>query len=47
MDEVEDPNFDMDDIEAQWAAEAEAKARAKENVSPERLADPDDWETLN
>lgn len=44
MDEIEDENFDEDDILAQWEAEAEAKAQ--ETATPEQLADNDDWETL-
>lgn len=49
MDEVEDEGFDADEIMAQWEAEAEesaASGTAIETVSTEKLADPDDWETL-
>lgn len=49
MDEVEDEGFDADEIMAQWEAEAAedaADGTAVDTVSTEKLADPDDWETL-
>jgi hypothetical protein len=44
MNEVEDEDFDEDDIMAEWAARAETEAQ--ETASHEQLADPDDWEDL-
>lgn len=47
-DEVEDEGFDADEIMAQWEAEAAEAGtdNVSETVTTERLADPDDWETL-
>lgn len=48
-DEVEDEGFDADEIMAQWEAEAAEGAEtgaSVETVATEKLADPDDWETL-
>lgn len=42
--EVEDEGFNAEEIEAQWAAEAEAETT--DTASPKQLADTDDWETL-
>lgn len=46
--EVEDEGFDENDILAQWEAEAEDSSapQVQQTVSPEQLADPDDWEPL-
>ena len=48
INEVEDESFDENDILAQWEAEAAAKEaqKAQQTVSPQQLADPDDWEPL-
>lgn len=45
LDEIEDEDFDEDNILAQW--EAEAAATTQETASTEQLDDPDDWENLN